>query len=254
MKTTQLILPIAGLAAIGVALALPAASAQTGGKTYDISGFSRVSSSASVEVIVKRGPFSVSAQSSNGKFDDLVLERRGDTLVAGAQNHNWFGRSPHFTVTVSAPAYQGFSASSSSSITGENLDASNVELKASSSARIALAGLSGSLNVDASSSSKVNATDLKLTAVDVSASSSGGIKLSGACKQLEVSVSSSADFKGGDLKCETVTAKANSSGDADVWASIEARGVASSSGDVTVHGQPATFNKETSSSGSVRKL
>ena len=52
----------------------------------------------------------------------------------------------------------------------------------------------------------------------------------------------------------TVTAKANSSGDADVWASASARGVASSSGDVTVHGQPASFDKETSSSGSVRKL
>ena len=69
-----------------------------------------------------------------------------------------------------------------------------------------------------------------------------------------MSVSSSADFNGADLKCETVTAKANSSADADVWASIAAHGVASSSGGVVVHGQPATFDKETSSSGSVRKL
>jgi hypothetical protein len=254
MKNAQLIFPGAGLAAIALAMALPSASAQTGDKTYNITGFSRVSSSASVEVIVKRGPFSVTAQSSNGKFDQLLLERRGDTLVAGSNNPHWFGRSPHFTVTVSAPSYEGFAASSSSSITGNNLGAANVEVRASSSARVALAGLSGSLNVDASSSSKVNATDLNLTAVKASASSSGDVKLSGACKQLEVSVSSSADFNGADLRCETVTAKANSSGDADVWASIEARGVASSSGDVTVHGQPATFNKETSSSGKVRKL
>jgi hypothetical protein len=254
MKTTQLTLPIVGLGAIALALALPAASAQTGGKTYDISGFSRIASSASVEVIVKRGPFAVTAQSSNGKFDELVLERRGDTLVAGSNNTHWFGRSPHFTVTVSAPAYEGFAASSSSSITGENLGASNVEVKASSSANVALSGLSGSLNVETGSSGKVKATDLKLTDVKASASSSGDIRLSGACKQLEVSVSSSADFNGADLKCETVTARASSSGDADVWASAEAHGKASSSGGVVVHGQPATFDKETSSSGSVRKL
>lgn len=254
MRHFLLIRSAAGAAVIAAAATFPAASAQVGAKTYDISGFSRVSSSASVDVIVKPGPFSVTAQSSTGKFDDLVLERRGDTLVAGAHRVTWFGRSPHFTVTVSAPTYEGFAASSSSSITGDNLNASNVELKASSSASISLSGLSGSLDVKSDSSSKVKATDLKLTDVKASASSSGDIKLSGACKQLEVAVSSSADFNGADLKCETVTARASSSADADVWASVSAHGFASSSGDVAVHGQPATLDKETSSSGSVRKL
>jgi hypothetical protein len=254
MRNPLLTLSAAGAVALAAAIALPAASAQAAGKTYDISGFSRVSSSASVDVIVKRGPFSVTAQSSNGKYDELVLERHGDTLVAGARSKHRFGRSPHFTVTVSAPAYEGFAASSSSSITGENLGASDVDVQASSSANVALGGLSGSLRVQSSSSGKVRATNLQLTDVKASASSSGDIRLSGACKQLEVSVSSSADFNGADLKCETVTAKANSSADADVWASIAAHGVASSSGGVVVHGQPATFDKETSSSGSVRKL
>ena len=238
------------------ALALPPAQAQSpGSKTYDIRDFSRISSSASVEMIVKQGPFSVTATSSTGKFDELVLERRGDTLVAGARhNDHWFGGSPHFTVTVSAPSFAGFSASSSSSIKGDNLNASNVEVKATASARIALSGLSGSLNVEAGSSANVKASDVKLTDVKASASSSGGIKLSGACRKLDVSTSSSADFNGSDLKCETVTAEARSSGRADVWASTAARGIASSSGGVVVRGQPASFDKETSSSGSVRKF
>jgi hypothetical protein len=221
---------------------------------YDISGFLRVASSDSVDVIVKRGPFSVTANSSNGSFDELVLERRGDTLVAGTRSIGWFRRMPHFTVTVSAPAYTGFAASSSSSIRGENLSATNVAVKADSSAEVVLGGLSGSLKIETNSSGSVKATDLELTAVEAQASSSSDIMLSGVCDQLTVSVSSSAEFGGADLKCETVTARASTSGQADVWASIAARGVASESGSVLVRGQPGAFDKETSTSGSVRKF
>ena len=221
---------------------------------YDISDFLRVASSDSVDVILKRGPFSVTANSSNSSFDELVLERRGDTLVAGTRSIGWFRRMPHFTVTVSAPAYSGFAASSSSSIRGENLSATNVDVKSSSSAEVVLGGLSGTLRIATNSSGSVKATDLILTDVDVIASSSSDIMLSGVCSQLSVSVSSSAEFGGADLRCQTVTARASTSGQADVWASTAARGVASESGSVLVRGQPGAFDKETSTSGSVRQF
>ncbi len=254
MTKIQSLLAFGLVPAAASAVLLAGAAWADASKTYDIAGFSRVSASASVDVVVKEGPFAVTAESSTGEFDYLVLERRGDTLVASMNwKGGWLRRSPHYTVTVTAPSYQGFKASSSASISGEHLSSSNVELHASSSADIVLSGLSGKLDVDASSSAKVRVNDLRLTDVKASADSSADITLTGACQNLEVSVSSSADFDGGNLKCQTVTARANSSADADVWASEAVNGTASSSGDIRVRGEPAKFEKSTSSSGSVRK-
>jgi hypothetical protein len=131
-----------------------------------------------------------------------------------SRSGSWFN-STHYTVTVTAP-----------SITG---------LYTSSSADIATSGY-------------------KFQDLKASASSSGNLILSGSCNTLKLSVSSSGDFKGKDLKCSSAEVSASSSGDADVYASQNAVGRASSSGDVRFHGKPASVDKSTSSSGDVEVL
>jgi hypothetical protein len=208
-------LPLSAITAVGlvVAIALPA-WADT--RAYNLSGFTEISASSSADVVLKQGPFSVSAESSSGDFKDLIVEVRGDTLVIGRESNGWnFGNRTRYTVTVTAPSIQ--------------------ELRASSSADIA-------------------ASDYSFKNLDVSVSSSGNVTLSGSCTDLDLNVSSSGDFRGTDLRCDNARVSASSSGDADVFAAKSANAKASSSGDVRIHGKPATFDKSTSSSGSVKVL
>jgi Putative auto-transporter adhesin, head GIN domain len=202
----------AGLAA--TVLVLPA-FAET--RTYNLAGFTEISASSSADVVLKQGPYSVTAESSKGDFKDLVVEVRGDTLVVKRESKgwNWNDRGVHYTVTVTAPSID--------------------ELQASSSADIVASGY-------------------RFANLGVAVSSSGNITLSGSCTDLDVEVSSSGDFRGADLRCENARVTASSSGDADVYASKSANGQASSSGDVRIHGKPATLDKSTSSSGSVKVL
>lgn len=210
---TLKLIPLATAAVAAVALA-QAASAET--RNYDISGFTQITASSSTNVILKQGPFSIVAETNNGDFEDLKIEKRGDTLIVGRENNrNWIGRSPRYTVTVTAPSIE--------------------ELRSSSSADI-------------------SAKDYKFGDLYAVASSSGNLLLSGSCKMLKVAVSSSGDVRASELRCERASVAASSSGDADVYATEKAVGTASSSGDIRFHGKPQDVSKSTSSSGSVKVL
>jgi hypothetical protein len=211
MRKSLMILPALGVAAVVAAVALPAV-AET--RTYSLDGFEKVSASAGVEVILKQGPYAISVNEPKGKFDKLKLEVKGDTLIVSRQNSSGFwGNNADFTVTVTAPAYTGVSASSGSDVEGERLS---------------------------------------LRDLDISVSSGASIELDGSCTVMKVSVSSGGDFDGEDLKCETASISASSGADADAFATVKASGDASSGGSITFHGNPQTFQKETSSGGSVR--
>lgn len=208
---------ILALPALAIGLAACAtlpASAET--RTFNESGFSEVSASAGVTVILKQGPYAIVASEPDGRFDKLKIEKRGDTLVVGRKGQsNWFGRGPEYTVTVTAPDYSAIGASSGSSVDGANL---------------------------------------RLADVKASASSGAQLDLSGSCTSLKVDVSSGASFNGEDLRCERASADASSGASANVYASMQAEGDASSGGSVRVHGKPADFTRDTSSGGSVKAL
>ena len=213
MRRSLLAIPAIAAGLATIALVLPA-FAET--RAFNLSGFTEISASASADVVLKQGPYSVSVETNKGDFKDLVLEVRGDTLVVGRKSSGWnWGNGVHYTVTVTAPSID--------------------ELHASSSADIVASGY-------------------RFNNLNVGVSSSGNVTLSGSCTNLDLEVSSSGDFRGADLHCENATVAASSSGDADVFASKSANGTASSSGDVRIHGKPPTFDKSTSSSGSVKVL
>jgi hypothetical protein len=211
---TALIAPTAIAAAIAVAAILPA-NAET--RSFNLSGFDKISASAGTNVVIRQGPFSVQASQNDGKFDRLKLETQGSTLVIGRKETawSWFDwGGPSYTVTVSLPSLTELHASS-----GSDVDAGN----------------------------------LNLAALEVHVSSGADVQLSGQCATLNVHVSSGADFNGKNLRCESATVNASSGADADVFAAKVARGDASSGGNITFHGNPADFDKDTSSGGSVHK-
>lgn len=206
---------LSALAAVA-AVGILTASAET--KSYNLSGFTEIQASAGVDVELRQGPFSVSVSEPNGKFDNLVLEVRGSRLIIGRKSTSWgwlgFSRSD-YTVTVSAPSIREISVSS-----GSDLEAAG----------------------------------LNLQALKVKVSSGADVELSGTCTSLDVEISSGADFDGENLRCETATVSASSGADVDAFATRSAQGRASSGADITFHGKPATFDKDTSSGGSVKSL
>lgn len=207
----QLLLPAATLAALAATFALPA-QAET--RSFPLSNFDKVSASAGVRVILKQGPYAVSVEEPEGKFDRLKLEVRGSTLVAGRNNNSrWFGREPEYTITVSAPGYRTLNASSGSHVEGDSLRLDDFKVQVSSGAHA---------------------------------------ELSGACKDITVEVSSGSHFSGEDLKCESATVEASSGAHADAYATTAATGDASSGARINFHGKPANLSKDTSSGGSVR--
>lgn len=214
MRHRMLILS-AAVVALTAGLFAFRASAET--RNYgSLTGFNEISSSAGVNVVLKQGPYSVTAEERDGNFDKLVLETRGSKLVIGRKNE-WFsfGGGPRYTVTVSAPDITAISASSGSDLDGKGISFRNLEVHISSGA---------------------------------------DVRLDGQCAELEVHVSSGADFKGEGLKCETARVSASSGAGAHAFATKVAKGDASSGGGVTFHGAPAQLEKHTSSGGSVRSL
>lgn len=212
MRNRMLILS-AAVVALTAGLFAFRASAET--RSYnDLSGFSEISSSAGVKVVLKQGPFSVMAENADGKFDKLRIEKSGSRLEIG-RKHEFFdwGPGPRYTVTVSAPDISGINASSGSNLDGRGISFRNIEVHVSSGANV---------------------------------------NLDGQCGALEVHVSSGADFRGEGLKCESASVHASSGALAHAFATKVAKGDASSGGDVIFHGNPASFEKDTSSGGRVK--
>ena len=204
---------LAALLTLGAAGLSSAAQTQT----FNLSGFSRVSSSAGVHVIVRQGPFSITAQESQDRFDLLEVSVRGDTLVVSRKNtpDQWFGMrtSRNYTVNVSAPAFSGLNASSGSSLTGQGVS-------------------SGALTIGANSGAT--------------------LRVSGTCGQVTASASSGATLDGRNLRCRTGTVHASSGATVRAFADTSINGSANSGGSVTVHGSPKSVEKQSSSGGSVR--
>lgn len=214
MRHSPLLLS-AALAAVAAAAAL-ALPANADTRSYNFSNFDRVDVSAGITVILKQGPFSISVDAPEGNFDRLDIGLRGDTLHIGRKN-TWlsWGSGPRYTVTVSAPAYTAFNVSSGSHVEGRSLALRDVKIDVSSGAHVELAG---------------------------------------ACAGLRVDISSGAHFDGEDLRCESARVDASSGAHAEAFATMSASGDASSGANVTFHGKPASFEKDTSSGGSVRSL
>jgi hypothetical protein len=184
-------------------------------RSYSLSGFDRIDVSAGVDVTLNQGPFSVKADERNGDFDRLIVEVRGNTLHVSRKT-NWLSwNGPDYSVTVSAPNITEIGVSSGAALEGHGLSLKDLE---------------------------------------VSVSSGADVELTGACAGLRVDISSGADFDGEGLKCETASVDASSGADADAFATRSANGDASSGADITFHGKPADFTKDTSSGGSVRAL
>lgn len=197
------------------AIALLATPAFADTQDFNLSGFTRVSASAGVDVdITVGGDYSIKAASSADGLERLKVEVVGDELRIGRRPLKGFRwkRGDEINVAVTMPSLSGLDVSSGASIDARGVDA-------------------GSFSIDASSG--------------------GNLDVEGRCDALDVDVSSGGNIDARGLECRTATADASSGGNADIFASESVSGDASSGGNVDVYGGPKNVSKDTSSGGSV---
>lgn len=172
------------IALLPVALALAACSPGDGrpaGKaeshTYPLEGFDSVSAETGIELILKQGPFAVDAQSRDGDLSRLTVEVRGAELNVSSDGMFTMGRSPTYTVTVSAPKWTAITATAGVDVKAEGLQAEDLEVDASAGVAMNLSGTCGALDASASAGAAINASALKCKTAEVQASAGAHIQV-----------------------------------------------------------------------------
>lgn len=253
MAVNRWIASAAALAALGGCVVGPT---ERETKTLSYADFDSINAHSGIDVVLKQGPFSVTAEAPKGELDKIIIEKRGSTLDIGRKEEMQlfsFGIGRKFLVTVAAPTYTSIEVSGGADANIDPLKAEALTLRAHGGADVDLAGLAAArLTVSASGGADVDAKGLQLG--DVSSSSSGGgdVKLAGSCRTITIEASGGGDFSGRDMRCGSATASASSGGDVDIYVDGGAAvGSASGGGDVTFHGNPSSVQKTESGGGDV---
>lgn len=176
-------------------------------RTYALADFTGVSAETGIDLILKQGAFAVEAQSHDGDLSRLTIEKRGSTLSISTSSMLTMGRSPTYTVTVTAPAYEDITGSAGVKITGE---------------------------------------DLKLAKLKLDTSAGVDARLSGECTELEASASAGANINARDLKCASVALDASAGVKISAFASEKADAKASAGAVVDIYGSPPNVNQSAS--------
>jgi hypothetical protein len=205
-KITPALLLLAG------AIAAPSALAEKA--SFSFRDFDAVHAAAGVNVVLKQGAFSISAEGSDKALERLSITQDGDTLKVTHKSGNWsFGGFKGAVVTITAPSFASLHAGSGADVIGRDLQFA-----------------------------------------DLSAQTSGGgdMTLSGQCRTLKIASSGGADFNGDALRCETVDVRTSGGADATVFATGKAMASASGGSDIRILGAPSDIQKDTSGGADIR--
>jgi Putative auto-transporter adhesin, head GIN domain len=254
MTAYRWIASAAALAALGACAVVPT---ERETKVFNLSGFDAIIAHSGIDVVLKQGPFSVSAETPKGRIDKIVITQNGTTLDIGRKEEvvmfNW-GWNERYVVTVAAPNYTSISSSGGADVDIDPLKAETLNLTAHGGADVNLAGLTArKLSVTTSGGADVNAKALQLGDVTSTSSGGGDLRLAGTCKTITIEASSGADVSGTEMTCETATVTASSGADVEIAVNGGvATGKASGGGDINFHGNPSSIEKDESSGGDVR--
>lgn len=215
-------------------------------KTYELTGFDRIDIATGLDAVVKLGDsFSVTATSNSAQaldnlqltVDDGVLAARFDQsfldfIVNGGLVGMLLSNGNALTIEVTLPALAGIDASSGADIRAAGLTATELDLKASSGAGIEV-------------------SDATLGLVTVESSSGADIDISGTADSIDAQASSGADIDAEKLVASSASASVSSGADVSVHATERIKAEASSGGGISVYGNPANRDVDTSSGGDV---
>jgi hypothetical protein len=203
-------------------------------ETRNIGSFSGVKVTEGIDVYLKRGEKeSVRVEVSGTSLSNVITEVSGSYLRVHMRDGNYRG-NVQAKVYVTYVKVDKLSASSAGSIFSEGtIQASDLEVSASSA---------GSIEIS-----------LDAGGVNASASSAGEIELQGKTKSLDIDASSAGQIDAYDLEAQKVTAEASSAGSLKITVINDLVARASSGGNIRYHGNPDKFITDSSSGGSVKK-
>lgn len=164
--------PYLVLAAIALAACSPGDGRPAGNeesKTYAIEGFDSVSAETGIVLILKQGPFSISAQSQRGDLSRLHVDLRGSELNVSADSMLTMGIQPTYTVTLSAPKWTAIKANAGVDVTADTLTVESLDVEASTGVQMKLSGACREIDIDANTGASVDASGLKCAAATVKA-------------------------------------------------------------------------------------
>ncbi|ADR22776.1 hypothetical protein MATR_33780 [Marivirga tractuosa] len=235
-------------------LALFACQAQSQeSETRSVSDFTSVSSSQSIRVTLKKGSEPKVDVSTTGELENVVTEVKNGNLKIEMESNMTF-RNVDVEVTVYFQELESLKASSSSRMMSEDLiEANNMEIKGSSSARMDLNIKASNIEVSGSSSARIV---LSAEAVNVEAqvNSSCRFTLDGNAENFEAQVSSSGRIDASEFTCDNADLAASSSGRIELNVQEKLIAKASSSGKITYGGKPTIVDANTGSGGKVSKM
>jgi hypothetical protein len=203
-------------------------------ETRKIGSFTGVKAAQGIDVYLKKGDKeSVRVEvTGNIRLQDVLTDISGSYLKIHLKDGKH--RNINVKVYVTYVKVDKLSASSAGSIfSEETINASRMEIDASSA---------GSIDV------VLDATD-----VSVTCSSAGDVELKGKAKSVEANASSAGEIDAFDLQAEEVEADASSAGTIKVNVTKSLTADASSAGGIRYRGNPDRSNTQASSGGSVKK-
>jgi hypothetical protein len=214
----------------------PAAFAET--RTYDFKDFKRLSVSALYEVEYVQSPiYSITIESKTNRFDDILVEKKGDTLSIGRPQREWNDNRRNRddvrdVVRISAPTLTELELHAAVNFRSKALKADRLDLNLHAAVDLDIAGI-----------------DAKT--INVESHAGVQAKLAGACSALVITTHTGADVDANNLKCSTVSVEAHTGADVSVFASQSVKASARMGSTVHVAGHPKSVTKSTSKTGDI---
>ncbi|MBD0833318.1 head GIN domain-containing protein [Aestuariibaculum sediminum] len=195
--------------------------------------FTGIKASEGLDVYVTQSDKVNVVVEADENLQDLIITEVDNGILKIHTKKN-IGRSKAKKVTVSFKDITSIKSTSGSSVKGTNTVVEN------------------DLILESSSGSDIK-IDVNTHNLTCKTSSGSDIKVSGNTKSLSVESSSGSDFKGANLIAESSQVKASSGADITVNTLKDLTAKASSGADIKYLGDPEIINKDSSSSGSVKK-
>lgn len=204
-------------------------------RSFQVSGFTKLSMGSAFKVDVKQGDkFSVNTTGRSEDINDLEAKVTGGTLHLGYKSNGWNNNRKVVIVTITMPALQG------------------VDFSGASTATVSKFSGVTNMDIEVSGASKVN-MDLSASKVSMDLSGASSLTLTGQSSVLNGEISGASSFKGRDFQAKEVNMEASGASSAAVVANNALRADASGASSIRYSGSVKDVHSSTSGASSVKR-
>lgn len=166
---------------------------------------------------------------------------RGSGAVDIYANGNFHARQSEISLTGAAE------------LKSLRLQTNSLKLDCAGSSEATISGRIGELNASISGASEVD-LNLKCSIATVEASGASDLEMKGEAEEAKFTASSASNFDAQEFSVNRLTVSATAASDVRVWAIEELQATASNASSIRYRGNPDTFNTQSFSAGSIRRI